>query len=174
MTLFAKVVLPAGALLAAALSFVTAAPVPAGAKDGDPLPVDTTWNGKLSQRGGGPDGFECVFTITKREGEKFEAKLYEKNDKIGLELTYLVRGTIEPVDPKDKEKGYKLEFKSHEAKDVKNTSEILGVTYTGKVDGKKIKGSWKPPADSPFNDIEGDFEFDLKQKDKEKEGDKKE
>jgi hypothetical protein len=142
-----------------------AAPVPAGAKDGNPLPVDTVWKGKLSQRGGGPTGFDCEFTVTKRDGEKFEATLYEKSD--DLELTYLVRGTISLVDPKDKDKGFKIEFKSYDAKDVKNTAEIIGVPYTGKFDGKKIKGSWKLPEDSPFGELEGDFEFEMSKKDKE-------
>jgi hypothetical protein len=148
-----------------ALSFSSAAPVPAGAKEGIPLPVGTVWKGNLSQRGGGPSGFECEFTVTKRDGEKFEATLYEKSDEI--ELTYLVRGTIALVDEKNKEKGHKIEFKSYEAKDVKNTAEILNVPYTGKFDGKKIKGSWKLPEDSPFGELEGDFEFEPAKKEKE-------
>ena len=117
------------AVLMAALGAAGAAPVPAGAKDADPLPVGGAWAGKLTQRGGGPTGFECEFKITKRDGEKFEAELREKSD--AIELTYLVRGTLVPVDPKNKAKGYTIEFKSHESKDVKNTSEILGVPYTG-------------------------------------------
>jgi hypothetical protein len=164
MTLFAKGVLVA-VLVIAAQSFALAAPVPAGAKEGNPLPVNSVWKGHLSQRGGGPTGFDCEFTITKRDGDKFEATLYEKSD--ALELTYLVRGTIALVDPKDKEKGFKIEFKSYEAKDVKNTAEILGVPYTGKFDGKKIKGSWKLPEDSPFGELEGDFEFEPSKKEKE-------
>ena len=153
------------AVLMATLSATGAAPVPAGAKDADPLPTGSAWAGKLTQRGGGPTGFDCEFKITKRDGEKFEAELREKSDDI--ELTYLVRGTLVPVDPKNKEKGYKIEFKSHEAKDVKNTSEILGVPYTGKVDGKKITGTWKLPDDSEFGNLEGDFEFEPAKKEKE-------
>jgi hypothetical protein len=141
---------------------VGAAPVPAGAKDGSPLPVDTVWKGKLTQRGGGPTGFDCAFTVTKRDGDKFEATLYEKSDE--LEVTYLVRGTVAPADPKDKDKGFKVEFKSYEAKDVKNTTEIVGVPYTGTFDGKKLKGTWKLPDDSPLGQLEGDFEFDLSKK----------
>jgi hypothetical protein len=153
-------------VLFVALGFATAAPVPKDAKD-NPLPVGTVWKGKLSQRGGGPTGFDCEFTITKRDGDKFEASLYEKSDE--LELTYLVRGTITLVDEKNKDKGFKVEFKSYEAKDVKNTSEILNVPYTGKLTGQKMKGSWKLPEDSPFGELEGDFEFDLSKKEKEKE-----
>jgi hypothetical protein len=143
---------------------VQAAPVPPDAKDGDPIPVGSTWAGKLTQRGGGPEGFDCEFKITKRDGEKFEAELYEKSDEI--ELTYLVRGTLVLVDPKNKEKGYKIEFKSHDAKDVKNTAEIIGVPYTGTLKDKKIKGSWKLPEDAKLDNLEGDFEFEpVKKKD---------
>src|SRR5688572_5824880 len=79
-----------------------AAPVPRDAKANDPIPVGSAWAGKLTQKGGGPTGFDCEFKITKRDGEKFEAELYEKSDEI--EVTYLVRGTLELVDPKNKEK----------------------------------------------------------------------
>lgn len=147
-----------------ALNFATAAPVPKESKD-HPLPVDTVWKGKLTQRGGGPTGFDCELKIIKRDGEKFEASLYEKSDDI--ELTYLVRGTITLVDEKNKDKGYKIEFKSYDAKDVKNTSEILGVPYTGKLNNSKMKGSWKLPEDGPFGELEGDFEFDQSKKEKE-------
>jgi hypothetical protein len=153
-------------VFAAAFVFVgvalqAAAPVPKGA-DGDPVLKDTLWKGKLTQKGGGPESYDCVFTITKRDGEKFEAELYEKTDT--LELTYLVRGTVKPVDPKNKEKGFKIEFESYAAKDVKNTSEILNVPYTATLKGKQIKGSWKLPEDSPFGALEGDFEFELSKK----------
>src|SRR5262249_49778482 len=129
------------------------------AKDGDPVLKDTVWKGKLTQRGGGPDLYECEFKITKRDGDKFEADLYEKTE--FLELTYLVRGTIVPVDPKNKEKGYKIEFESYDAKDVKNTTAILKVPYKATLTGKKIKGTWKLPEDSEFGELEGDFEFEL-------------
>lgn len=149
-------------LLTAGVAF--AAPVPKGAGEADPLAKDSVWIGKLTQRGGGPDAYECEFTITKRDGEKFEADLYEKSGQ--LELTYLVRGTVTPADPKDAKKGFKIEFKSYEAKDVKNTSEILNVPYTGKIEGKKITGTWKLPDDSEFGNLEGDFEFEPKKSDK--------
>lgn len=150
------------ALLTAGVAF--AAPVPKGAGEGDPLAKDSVWVGKLTQRGGGPEGYDCEFKITKRDGEKFEADLYEKAGE--LELTYLVRGTVTPVDPKDLKKGFKIEFKSHDVRDVKNTSEILGVPYTGTVEAKKIKGTWKLPDDSEFGKLEGDFEFEPKKQDK--------
>src|SRR5438876_726849 len=91
-------------VLALAQPQTSAAP----AKDGDPLLIGTFWKGKLTQRGGGPTGFDCEFKVTKRDGETFQAELYEKSDEI--EVTYVVKGTIKPVDPKNKEKGYKVEF----------------------------------------------------------------
>ena len=134
------------------------APVPKGAGEGDPLPAGSGWAGKLTQKGGGPTEFDCEFKITKRDGEKFEAELHAKGGE--LELTYLVRGTLELVDLKNKEMGYKIAFKSYDAKDVKNAGAILGVSYDATLEGKKIKGMWKAPNDSPFRDLNGEFEFE--------------
>src|SRR5262245_31494111 len=131
----------------------------APARDGDPLLIGTMWKGKRSQRGGGPTGFDCEMKVTKRDGETFEAELYEKSGVI--ELTYIVKGTVKPVDPMNKEKGYKVEFTSFDAKDLKNTSAILEVPYKGTLSGKTLKGSWKLPEDSEFGQLEGDFEFEL-------------
>src|SRR5262249_48091218 len=122
--------LPLVAMLALASTLPGSA---APARDGDPLLIGTVWKGQLSQRGGGPTGFDCELKITKREGEVFEAELAEKSDTI--ELTYIVRGTIKLVDPKNKEKGYKIEFESFDAKDVKNTAAILKVPYKGMLSG---------------------------------------
>jgi hypothetical protein len=140
----------------------------APAKDGDPVLVGTVWKGKLTQKGefkgagGGPPEFDCEFTITKRDGEKFEADLYEKTG--DLELTYVVKGTIKPADPQNKEKGYKIEWESVGAKDVKNTTEIIKIPYTGTVKDKKIKGTWKHPENDEGTTLEGDFEFELSKK----------
>ena len=147
-------------LAALGISMCSAAPIPRDVKNAEPLPVGTVWMGKLTQRGGGPTGFDCEFKITKRDGETFEAELHEKSDTI--ELTYLVRGTLIPVDAKNKEKGYKIEFKSHGAKDVMNTLEILGVPYTGTVKDQKLVGSWKLPDGSKFGNLAGDFTFEPK------------
>jgi hypothetical protein len=136
--------------------------VAAPARDGDPLLLNSTWRGKLTQRGGGPTLFECELKITRRDGESFEAELHEKSDTI--ELTYLVKGTIKPADPKDKKKGYKVEFESYDAKELKNTSAILKVPYTATLSGKAMKGSWKLPDDNEFAPLEGDFEFELGKK----------
>lgn len=149
-------------LVLVAVQFAPAAPVPAGAKDGNPLPVGTEWKGRLTQKGGGPTGFDCKFTVTKRDGDKFEADLYEKDGE--MVLTYQVRGTIKPADEKNADKGFKMEFKSYAAKDVMNTSEILNVPYVATLVGKTIKGSWKLPDDSEFGMLEGDFDFRLEPK----------
>ena len=159
MNTWAKVL---GVVAVLALAFAGDVTNAAPARDGDHLFIGTVWKGKLAQRGGGPTDFECVFTITKRDGEKFEADLYEKSGI--MELTYLVRGTIKLIDPKNKQKGYAIEFESYEAKDVKNTGVILDVPYKGTVDGKKIKGTWKLRPDSEFGALEGDFEFELSKK----------
>jgi hypothetical protein len=162
-------VLPVVAVLEiVALSFSNYA---APARDGDPVLVGTVWKGKLTQKGefmgagGVPPEFDCEFTITKRDGENFEADLYEKTP--DLELTYIVRGTIKQVDPQNKEKGYKIEWESVGSKDVKNTAAIIKIPYTGTVKDKKIKGTWKHPANEDGTTLEGEFEFELAKKEKE-------
>lgn len=141
----------------------------APAKDGDPALTGTVWKGKLTQKGefkgtgGGPPEFDCELTITKRDGEKFEADLSEKTDE--LKVTYLVRGTITLVDKSNKDKGYKIEFESIGSKDVENTEAITKIPYTGTVKDKKIKGTWKYPANEDGTTLEGAFEFELTKKD---------
>ena len=160
----ARKLLPAVAVLAVAGLALGGYAAPA--KDGDPVLVGTVWKGKLTQKGefkgagGGPDAFDCEFTITKRDGETFEAELYETTG--DLELTYVVKGTIKPADAKNK--GYKIEWESVGAKDVKNTTEITRIPYTGTVKDKKIKGTWKHPANDEGTTLEGDFEFELTKK----------
>ena len=127
----------------------------APARDGDPLVIGSVWRGKLTQRGGGPDTFDCAFKVSDRDGEKFEAELHEKTP--GLEVTYLVRGTIKPAAGKDKSKKYAVEFTSFDSKDVKNTSAILDVPYTATLAGRKVSGTWK----NDEHKIEGDFEFEI-------------
>lgn len=152
--------LPVAALLALVC---TAQGVAAPARDGDPLLVGSAWRGKLTQKGGGPMVFQCELKVTKRDGESFEAELHEKSDTI--ELTYLVKGTVKQADPKDRKKGYKVEFESYDAKDVQNTTAILKVPYTATLTGKALKGTWKVPDDNKFAPLEGDFEFELGKKD---------
>jgi hypothetical protein len=166
MNILAKV-LPLAALLeiaALSLSGYTVAP----AKDGDPVLIGTVWKGKLTQKGeykgngGAPPEFDCEFTVTKRDGEKFEADLYEKTP--DLELTYIVRGTIKPLDRDDKDKGYKIQWESVGSKDVKNTAALIMIPYAGTQNGKKMKGTWKYPQNDEGTTLEGDFEFELTKK----------
>lgn len=140
----------------------------APAKDGDPLATGTVWKGKLTQKGeykgqgGAPPEFDCEFTVTKRDGEKFEADLFEKTD--DLKLTYLVRGTVKPIDKDKPEKGYTVEFESVGSKDVENTEALIKIPYTGALKDKKLKGTWKFPANDDGTTLEGTFEFDLSKK----------
>lgn len=156
-----------GLSLVAMLAFIShtiAAPV----RDSDPVFTGTVWKGKLTQKGefmgaaNNPPEFDCEFTITKRSGEKFEAELFEKTP--DLELTYIMKGTIKPVDPKNADKGYKIEFESVEAKGVKNTAPITKIPYSGVVKDKKMKGTWKHPENSDNTTLEGEFDFELTKK----------
>ena len=147
----------------ALLSFTTYAAAPA--KDGDLVLVGTVWKGKLTQKGeymgagGVPPEFDCVFTVTKRDGETFEAELFEKTP--DLKLTYVVKGTIKPADPKDKGKGYRIEWESFDAKGVEGTTAVTKIPYAGTVKDRTMKGSWKHPANDEGATLAGEFEFEL-------------
>lgn len=151
-----------GGLVGAALA--QAAP----AKDGDPAAIGTVWKGKLTQKGeymgagGAPPEFDCEFTVTKRDGATFEAELLEKAE--GLKLTYIVRGTIKPVEKDAKDKGYKIEFESIGSKDVENVEALTKIPYAGTLKGKSMKGTWKFPANEDGTTLEGTFEFELTKK----------
>lgn len=156
-------------LLCAALAALVAAPASAApTKGGDPVVAGTVWKGKLTQKGeymgmaGAPPEFDCEFTVTKRDGERFEAELSEKTD--ALKLTYLVRGTVKPVDKDNKDKGYKVEFESVGAKDVENTEALIKIPYSATLVGKKLKGTWKFPENTDNTTLEGAFEFELTKK----------
>lgn len=166
MNSFSKIAPLVVVLAIAVLSFSSQAAAPA--QDGDPLRVKTVWKGKLTQTGewkgvgGAPPLFDCVFTITKRDGEKFEAELYEKTP--NLEVTYIVRGTIKPTNLQNKERGYTIEWESFDAKDVQGTTAITKIPYSGTLKEKKIKGTWKHPANDEGTTLEGEFEFELSKK----------
>ena len=141
--------------------------VAAPAKDGDPLRPGTVWKGKLTQTGNhqgvpDPETFDCVFTVTKRDGETFEAELFEKTP--ALKLTYIVRGTVKPVDKDKPEKGYAVAFESTDAKDVENTGVITKIPYTATAQGNRLKGTWKHPANEDGTTLEGAFDFELGKK----------
>ncbi len=155
--------------VAVLVALAAGAPVQAApAKDGDPLLKDTVWKGKLTQKGeykgagGAPPEFDCEFTVTKRDGDKFEAELFEKTD--DLKLTYLVRGTVRLVDKDKPEKGYAVAFESIGAKAVENTEAIIKIPYTATLKDKKLKGAWKYPANDDGTTLEGTFDFELTKK----------
>ena len=85
-------------ILATGFVLVSAAVLAAPARESDPLRAETKWKGKLTQKGqitgmDMPLDLDAELTITKRDGDTFEAELFEKNDN-GIELTYLVKGQI--------------------------------------------------------------------------------
>lgn len=147
-----------GVLFFAVVAGLAAAPAK---DDGDPLRRDSKWKGKLTQKGqieGNevPLDLEAELTITKRDGEKFEAELKEWNDS-GIKLTYLVKGEITKA--KDG-KGYAVNFKSHDFKDAESQT-FLNIPYTGTLNGKTLKGTWKHPKNDEGTTIEGDFDLKL-------------
>ena len=137
-----------------------AAPVPEQ-KGEDLLALDSKWTGTLNQKGK-IDGAEIALKleielkVTKRDGNKFEAELKEWNDG-GIKLTYLVKGEI----VKAKEgKGHAVSFKSYDFKDAESQT-FINIPYTGKLEGKKLAGTWKHPQNDDGITIEGDFTLEL-------------
>ena len=142
-------------LVAAVAGLAGAAPV----RDADPLPVESKWKGKLTQKGKikgteVPLDLSAVLTVTKRDGEKFEGELFEEGEEgSGIKLTYLVKGEV----TKGKDgKGYKVEFKSFDFKDAESET-FLNIPYTGTLSGKELKGTWKHPPTDDDTTIEGEF-----------------
>lgn len=150
----------AGAVLfAAGAGVLWAAP----AKDGAPLPVESKWKGKLTQKGkirGNevPLDLTAVLTVTKRDGDKFEGELFEEGEEgSGIKLTYLVKGEV----TKAKEgKGHAVAFKSFDFKDA-DSETFINIPYTGTLVGKELKGTWKHPANDDDTTIEGEFTLEL-------------
>lgn len=146
----------AGAVLVAA-GWLAAAPV----RETDPLLVGTRWAGTLTQAGmfpgggAGPPAFRTELRVTRRDGAEFEADLREVTDT--LTITYLVKGEVVRAAGG---KGYAVAFRSVDAKDVRNTSPILGIPYAGTAAGRSLKGTWRyqPPGATA---IEGEFTLEL-------------
>src|SRR5262245_59795037 len=97
------------AAVLAMLSLWTAA-AQDGKKDADGLTVDSTWKGKLTQRGkiqgmkDIPSEFETLMVVTQRKGADFECELREKAGP--STVTYRCKGKVTPG-----EKGaFKVEF----------------------------------------------------------------
>ena len=47
---------------------------------------------------------------------------------------------------------------------MKNTAAITKIPYAGTVTGKKLKGTWKHPANEDGTTLEGEFDFELSKK----------
>ena len=158
-------VLTRRALVGAVLVAVGTAAVAAAApvRDADPLPVGSKWKGKLTQKGkiqGAevPLDLSAELSVTKRDGEKFEAELFEEGEAgSGIKLTYLVKGEVK----KGKDgRGWAVEFKSFDFKDAESET-FLNIPYTGTLDGKKLAGTWKHPPTDDDTTIEGEFSLEL-------------
>jgi hypothetical protein len=137
---------------------LSAAPIK---ETGDLLAAGSKWNGTLTQKGQirgneTPLKLDAVLTVTKRDGSKFEAELFEQNEQ-GIRLTYLVRGEV--TRPKDG-KGFALSFQSYDVKNA-DSQTFINIPYTGKLTGGTIKGTWKHPANDENTTIEGDFTLEL-------------
>jgi hypothetical protein len=146
--------------LALIAGFALAAAAPERGAD-DPLVVDSKWVGKLTQKGKiegneTPLTLDAELRITKRDGTKFEAELLESNDVI--RVTYLVKGTV--VKAKDG-KSFAVEFKNYDFKDTESQT-FLDIPYTGKLEGKKLTGTWKHPKNDNDTTLEGDFTLEKK------------
>ncbi len=138
---------------------------PANLRDEDPLKVGSKWSGKLTQRGQivkmeVPLDFTATLTVTKRDGVKFDAELDEKGSvDSGIELTYLVSGEVTKAEDG---KAYTIKFESHT---VKKTifKAFLKIPYSGTLEGKSLKGTWKHPKNDEWTTIQGEFTLELKE-----------
>jgi hypothetical protein len=145
------------------LVFVAAAMAASAKDDADPLAKGTKWTGKLTQKGKiegteSPLSLEVTLTVTRRDGTEFKADLYEKGaESTGVELTYLVTGTVVPANDG---KEFTVKFQSFDVKDEKSRV-FLNIPYSGTITGKTLKGTWKHPPNVVGTTIEGDFTLEL-------------
>jgi len=132
-----------------------------GKKDADGLTVDSTWKGKLTQRGkiqgmkDIPSEFETLMVVTQRKDADFECELREKAGP--STVTYRCKGKVTPG-----EKGtFKVEF---ESVGVVIASDqfvpVDRVPYRGVINGRTLKGTWKLPLNKEDTEVEGEFEFE--------------
>ena len=129
----------------------------------DPLPLNSQWKGKLTQRGkimGNkdiPPEFDVTFVVTGRKNKEFDCELRER---VGADLvTYVCKGKITGAE-KDKD-GIKVEFES--VSSMALNQEFIAVTrvlYTGAIAGKTLKGTWKISLKKEDTELDGDFSFE--------------
>lgn len=136
----------------------------AAAADDDPLVTGSKWKGKVTQKGkirGDETPFEldATLTVTKRDGDKFEAELAEQlGEGNQIKLTYLVKGEVKLTADG---KGVAVEFRSYKFKDAPKGETFLNIPYTGTATDKTLKGTWKHPPNDDDTTIEGDFNLEL-------------
>ena len=130
----------------------------APAQDGDPLPLKSEWKGKLTQRGKikgekeVPAEFDTVLVVTGRKGNEFDCELREKV--ADSSVTYICKGKIS-IGEKG---GVNVEFESISAKSPnQDFVSVTKVPYTGTINGKTLKGSWKAPANKEDTEVSGEF-----------------
>jgi len=130
--------------------------------DEDPFPVESSWKGKMTQRGTHPDWGEIpseldsVFTVTKRDGEDFEAELNESTQT--LNITFVCKGKV----LRKPGGGFELKFESMEIKKAApGTVGVVGVLYSAKIQGTSVKGTWKYPENNEGITLAGDFEWSM-------------
>jgi hypothetical protein len=158
-----RVAMPVGLLLAGTVATPLQAGHPGDRTDEDPLPLESQWKGKLTQRGATPDGglfpleLNAVLTITQRRDNEFEAELREYSG--NLDITFLVRGRI----AQGAGKNLVLTFQSHDVKGVPNAAiYYLNVPYTANLGGEQIKGAWTYEEKEKEKDTALSGEFHLK------------
>lgn len=74
-----------------------------------------------------------------------------------MRVTYLVKGTITRT---AEGKEFAIRFRSVAAAQEWNTSPVLGVTYTGSLAGKSLRGGWRAPPSGGAK-VEGEFALEL-------------
>ncbi len=125
----------------------------------DLLPAGSQWEGKLAQVGAHPSiqfpsEVNAVLTITRRDGDAFEAELRETMP--GMDITFLCRGRL----IRRADMSLLLDMRSTSVKGIPNAGlYIVDVPYTARINGDSIKGTWKYVEKNKGIDLGGDFQL---------------
>lgn len=157
-----KRVLALTALFAATVVLTGRVPAQGPGMADPPFKKDDVWKGPLTQIGkyktdtSVPAEFTCEFKITalKNKDMEFDAQLKETAGK--LEVTYLVSGKLTAED-----NGFSFTFTSSGVApdSVKRTEPLTGITYTGKITGKEMNGTWEYKKMPEDTDLSGTVKF---------------
>lgn len=126
-------------------------------KDADPLPVGSTWTGKLTQQGTHPQAsfppeVDAALTVTRRQGDNVELELRETMP--GLDITFVCNGQM----VRRADGSLSLEFKSHGVKGMPMAGFFLiGVPYRAKIVGNSIQGTWNYVEEQQSVNMNGEF-----------------